>query len=335
MEADGPAPAVGEDRLGSEGGDLPGQGAYLQYPSATRRERPLMHELFALGLIVAVVAGLFALALHLVFRAPRRREQGTPADWGLPFDAVSIPTVAGKRLYGWLVPAPDAASTLIILHGWGSNAEQMLPLVPPFHGAGMNVLLVDARNHGRSDGDSFSSMPRFAEDVGCAIDWLRGEAGFGAHRVALLGHSVGAAAVLLEASRRRDVAAVISVSSFAHPEWMTRRYLARFHLPERALRLVMRYVEWVIGHRFDHIAPMSTVCRASCPVLLVHGTADLVVPVEDARRIVARCRRSDVRLLEIPGAGHASVDRIEQNGAALIRFLRASGLPLQAGEPNP
>jgi alpha-beta hydrolase superfamily lysophospholipase len=69
----------------------------------------------------------------------------------------------GKRLFGWLLPVPSAITSLVILHGWGGNAERMLPMALPFHRAGMNVLLVDARNHGRSDRHGFSSLPRFAE----------------------------------------------------------------------------------------------------------------------------------------------------------------------------
>jgi pimeloyl-ACP methyl ester carboxylesterase len=41
----------------------------------------------------------------------------------------------------------------------------MLPIAAPLRRAGLNVLRVDARNHGGSDSDTFSSLPRFAEDL--------------------------------------------------------------------------------------------------------------------------------------------------------------------------
>ncbi len=276
-------------------------------------------------LLVAALPLLPLAAIHLGFRAPRRPEHSHPRDHGLAGDEVWIPTEAGKRLFGWWLPAPGADSTLLLLHGWGGNLELMLPLALPFHRAGLNLLLIDARNHGRSDRHGHSSLPRFAEDTERAIDWLRRRHPDASHRLALLGHSVGAGAVLLAASRRRDVDAVISVAAFAHPEWMMRRYLDRPWLPRPLGRLVLRYVEWVIGHRFDAIAPLHTVCRIPCPVLLVHGSDDRTVPLADARAIAAACPSSRIRLLVIPGADHDSVQKVEEHGAALVRFLTEAG----------
>jgi dipeptidyl aminopeptidase/acylaminoacyl peptidase len=69
-------------------------------------------------------------------------------------------------------------------------------------------------------------MPRFAEDIAAGLAWLRARSDFAGNRLALLGHSVGAGAVLLHAARHDDVCAVISLSAFAHPREMMRRFLA-------------------------------------------------------------------------------------------------------------
>ena len=284
-----------------------------------------------LVIIVLIPAAILLLSLamiHLGFRAPRIREKGDPDRLGLAFQTVSIPTVSGKRLFGWLLPVPGATTSLVILHGWGGNAEQMLPMALPFHRAGMNVLLVDARNHGRSARHGFSSLPRFAEDLGKAIEWLKRTYPEYTRMIALLGHSVGGGAVLLTASRRSDIDAVISVSAFAHPEWMMRRFLKRLHLPARLITLVIRYVEWVIGYRYEEIAPINTVCHIHCPVLLVHGKADRTVPVEDALTIERGCRRPHIRLLVVEDADHKSVEKIKAHKEELLRFLLDAGFPL-------
>jgi pimeloyl-ACP methyl ester carboxylesterase len=285
-----------------------------------------MTYVIGVALTLALLIGLFLAALYLNFQAPRVREQGTPGNLGLTYETVHIPTVSGKRLFSWLLPVPDAATSIIILHGWGSNAELMLPMALPFHQAGINVLLIDARNHGNSDaGSSSSSMLSFAEDLGHAIDWLRQHHPARTQRLALLGHSAGAGAALLTASKRGDVAAVISVSSPANPEWMMTRYLRRFHMPDLVMNFILDYVQWIIGGRFDDIAPMNTICKVSCPVLLVHGRADTIVPVEDARAIAKSCPEAQLTLLEIDGAEHDSVDKIEQHAFELVRFLQQQG----------
>jgi pimeloyl-ACP methyl ester carboxylesterase len=277
-----------------------------------------------LATATAVSATLFL--IHLGFRAPRRIEKGSPADFGLPYRETGIRTRSGKTLFAWWVPAAMPAPTIILLHGWGGNAELMLPLALPLHGARLNVFLLDARNHGRSDSATFSSLPRFAEDVAEAIDWVRRQGGNQTDRVVLLGHSVGGGAVLFEASRRRDIAAVISIGAFAHPEWMMRRYLGRFRIPELFTAWVLRYVEWIIGHRYEEIAPMYTSCRITCPVLLIHGTADKTVPVTDALAIRNNCNKESVELLLIENADHESVALIEEHAGQLISFLTRVGV---------
>lgn len=222
-----------------------------------------------------------------------------------------------------------SASSIIILHGWGGNAELMLPLAEPLHRAGLNVLMLDARNHGRSDSAGFSSMPRFAEDTDAAIDWLKTHKKESARKVALLGHSVGAAAMLLAASRRNDISAVISIAAFAHPESMMRSYLDRFRMPEIVKSWVLRYVEWVIGHRFNDIAPVNRLRNVRCPVLLVHGTADETVPVTDVHLIRGNGKGKRPEILLIEGGGHESVGEIKQHEKELIIFLEKS-MPVNA-----
>ena len=277
--------------------------------------------LLVLGIIIAATL----LAVHIGFRAPRRIEHNSPADYGLVYEEIHIRTAAAKQLFAWWLPAAGTAPALVILHGWGGNAELMLPLAVPMHRAGMNILLLDARNHGRSDSASFSSLPRFAEDAGAAVDWVKAHGNDPRKRVALLGHSVGGGAVLFEASRRDDIAAVISIAAFAHPEWMMRRYLARFWIPEFCKSWILHYVEWVIGHRYAEIAPMNTVCHIQCPILLVHGTADETVPVTDARVIQNHCRGKKTELVLIEGGRHDSVEAVERHGDRLVAFLRKTG----------
>ena len=132
-----------------------------------------MNFLLIALLVFVIIVVLFFMVLHLGFRAPRNRQTKTPRDFDLNFEENYIPSISGKKLHSWLLPVEGSHETLVILHGWGGNTELMMPLAVPFHQAGMNILLIDSRSHGKSDSATFSSLPRFAEDLGMTIDWLK------------------------------------------------------------------------------------------------------------------------------------------------------------------
>jgi uncharacterized protein len=246
-----------------------------------------------------------------------------PFDYGLQASTVRIPAADGLELFGWYAssnlagPSPAA----VLLHGWGGNASNLLPVAKTLHEAGYAVLLVEARNHGRSDHEGHSSLPRFAEDLDHAIDWLAAQPGVDAGAVVAMGHSVGAAAALLSASRRNDLAAVVSVSAFAHPEQLMQRWLAERRVPYWPLGwLVNRYLERIIGARFDDIAPVNTLAKASCPILLVHGLQDTTVPVMDARRIWQNRSTTQATLIECNGT-HDAFDDLHTVTRQILSFL--------------
>lgn len=132
-----------------------------------------MQAIINLLLITSLLFSLAILAIHIGFHPPRRVESGTPADFGMAYRETTINTRGGKRLFAWWLPAAAPSPTAVLLHGWGANAELMLQLALPLHRAGLNVLLLDARNHGRSDPILFSSLPRFAQDLGEAVNWVK------------------------------------------------------------------------------------------------------------------------------------------------------------------
>ena len=281
---------------------------------------------------LALAAGLLgARALvHQVIvrglRAPRMPHGLAPHE--LPVasgrvQAVDLPGPGGRRLAAWLALPPGTASgrvpAVLAMHGWGSNLAMMWPVAPPLLAAGYAVLLVDARCHGHSDGESFTSLPRFAEDIAAGLAWLRLQPGIDPQRLALIGHSVGAAAALLHAAHHDDVRAVISLSAFAHPHEVMRRWMVEKQVPYPVLGwYVLRHVQGVIGVRFDAIAPVHTITRVRCPVLLVHGLGDTTVPLEGARRLHAAS--GTARLLTVEG-DHDLRQALERHGHQMVEFL--------------
>ncbi len=267
--------------------------------------------------IAVVVGGYFAAPRILArkFAPPQRDTSQTPADLGLPEESVWLDSSSGKRLHAWFIPVQHRAPMVIVLHGWGGNAALMLPLAPHLHKAGYHALFVDARNHGLSEHDRFTSMPRFAEDLEVAAEWAR------SHRevtsVGVIGHSVGAGAAIYSASRNDLLDAVVAVSAPAHPGDMMSAQMARIPGPLRTV--ILWTIQRTIGHRFDDFAPRNRIVDVTMPVLLVHGAADQVVPISNLYELSDANPKTEI--LVVAEAGHSDLAPFEAHVDEITSFL--------------
>jgi pimeloyl-ACP methyl ester carboxylesterase len=258
------------------------------------------------------------------FRVRRVGLELGPPEFGLHAEDVTVPGPNDRALKGWFVPCPRAdrpRPAVLVIHGWNSAASLMLPVASLVHDAGAHALFLDARCHGRSDEDGFASMPRFADDVDAGLRWLRDDPRVEPARVVLLGHSVGAGASLLAASRDHGVAAVVSIAAMAHPGSLMRANMRVRGVPDPVTTLVLREIERAVGLPFDAFAPISTISRVRAPVLLVHGGRDEVVPPSDAARL-EEASSGRARLLVIDDAGHASLEAFLLAAPAVTSFIR-------------
>jgi len=285
--------------------------------------------LVALGTLAVVLAELGRRVKRRYGRPPRR----PPTSALVPEGAadVKIATPHGPVLRGWLLEAtppsgvagPSGPAALVV-HGWGGSAADMLPVSAPLLDAGLHVLLLDTRCHGRSDQAVFTSMPTFANDIRDALDWLRQQPQVDPARIVLVGHSVGAGACLIVAAGDPEIAAVVSLASMADP----RQFMAdllRQRLPRPLTALALRYVEHVIGHRFTEFSPIHTIGRVNAPILLLHGQRDTTVPISDAHRLHAQAP-DHTTLLILPEADHNSVEELPGASPALLSFLHDTGV---------
>ncbi len=278
--------------------------------------------LAAIFLAFGLAFGVRRLMARRLLTAPRRPARRTPVAIGLQFQELSIPTENGKSLAAWHIPASRPGPGILLMHGWGGNAATLLPLTPLLHQAGYTLLLPEARNHGRSTADGPSSMVRFAQDLEHGLKWLERCPEVDGGRLGIIGFSAGGAAALLVASRNPGLRAVVSIGAFSHSLEMVHRRLAALHMPFRPLsRWVARDMERLIDAEYNDIAPVNTIGRALCPVLLVHGGRDREVPTEDARRIFSRRPGDHVQLWILPRAGHHALSGIRRDPGELLSFF--------------
>ena len=207
----------------------------------------------------------------------------------------------GIRLHAWFVPVGRPAPAVIVIHGWGGSADAMLPLAPHLHRMGFHGLFLDVRNHGLSDRDRFVSMPRFADDLETAAAWIRGHPDVTSAGV--IGHSVGAGAAILSASRSDVFDALVSVSAPADPELLMRKQMSS--LPKPLVTIALAGIQRIIGQDFADFAPHNRIALVRTPMMLVHGDDDRIVPVSNLHVLSAAQPKAEVLL--VPGGGHSDL----------------------------
>jgi alpha-beta hydrolase superfamily lysophospholipase len=215
-------------------------------------------------------------------------------------------TSDGVELAAQWWPCVDTArATLVLVHGLAATKDhpQVRSLALRFRSGGFDVLSYDARGHGESGGMStLGDLERL--DVAAAVQW----AGRHGAPIVLVGASMGAVAVLRYAATDPALAGVVVVSSPA--EW-------RIPLSTRALltaalartKLGRRVADRRMGVRIAPVwtapePPRSLVDRVACPLGVVHGRRDALIPARSglARYATEGAKR---RVIIAPDMGHA------------------------------
>lgn len=280
-------------------------------PTRSRRLLPL---LLLLALVPAGVFGAWPwLAPRVVFMpAKLAPAEASPARLGMAALAedVWIATPDGPRLHGWWFPArgPRDCGALVYFHGNRGNLLSRAPLGRALAGEGFDVLLLDYRGYGASEGRP--SEAGLYLDARAAHDYVTTVRDVPGSEVTLLGHSLGTA-VASELATHVKPRALVMMSPFTGLGTATR---ARFGwVPDRISA-------WG-GLRFptrEHVA------RVSAPTLFVMGTRDRFVPLEDARNVF-EAAGGWARWLEIDGAGHNDLASHERFWSGLRDFTRELG----------
>ncbi|MHB8672980.1 MAG: alpha/beta hydrolase family protein [Candidatus Limnocylindrales bacterium] len=308
--------------------------------------RPLARLGLFTGLVGAPLAAAYRFALIYRVRAgyPRRRPPTvSPADLGLPFVDLSVPSSAAA-LPGWFIPARDGAPGpgVVIVHGWESNRSRTLPHAEVLHAAGFHVLTFDVRGHGANPPERLPiSVGEFAADAEAALAALSARAEVTA--VAVLGHSLGGVGAIIAAARAGDrCTALVSLSAPADPRRLTRQTfrLAALPIPEPfatpLAELTTRVYLRPRGHAVRALSASRAITRYEGPILLVHGSADAVVPVSHLERLARAARGGGARRVEtliVEGGQHSWLHEHESYRRAVAAFLAdAFGGPLSPTE---
>jgi fermentation-respiration switch protein FrsA (DUF1100 family) len=255
----------------------------------------------AAGLVLVFLA-LRALEHQLIYFPPR-----FPAGFPPPqsyegeIEDVWLQASDGVRINAFYRPHPASKQAILLLHGNAENVGYGLPQMRLLAKVGVNILAVDYRGYGKSEGTP--SEAGVYRDADAAYDFLVKDRHFRPDDVVIYGHSLGGA-VAVNLAARRPCGGLIVQSSFTNARAMTREIFA---LP---------VIEFVVKSRFDSLDMIRNV---RVPVLIVHGTKDDVVPFAMGQKLFSAAHEPK-RFYRMEGAGHN--DLVQAGGEGFVACLK-------------
>lgn len=260
-----------------------------------------------IGMICAVpllimASGLQDRFLYYPMRYPqgaweRQAQAGAEERW--------IVTADGQRLNCAWYPQTSARMATLFLHGNAGNVTHRVDHAEAIRQAGSACLIVDYRGYGKSEGLP-SEAGLYADGQAAYEELIR--LGYAPNRIVLHGESLGTA-VATDLAVRNPSAALILEAPFMSVSKMAAR--------------VLPLLGPLLARGFDTYAKIS---RVHVPMLVMHGTADEMIPVSHGRAVFQRANEPK-QFWELPQAHHN--DLLDTAGPEYVHRLRAFYASLQ------
>lgn len=271
-----------------------------------------------LALLVLLLLAYGGISLYVyekqgqIVYLPTRKVDKTPDDYSIFYEEkkLSVKRATGqteKITSWWLRSKQPNGISLLFLHGNARNMGANLGKMAALSQAGYNVLAIDYRGYGTSDGERPYEAALY-EDANAALDELKRREPDIKRRL-IHGHSMGGAIAIDLAMHRPEAAALFVESSFDSMYGMSTVRAAYKLLPIRL----------ILTERFDSIDKINQI---KLPVLFMHGTTDPVVPTRMSELLYAASTSPDKRLLLIDKGLHSNLHTFAQYLPALRDLAR-------------
>jgi len=274
-------------------------------------------------LLVFAAAGVFSFRYAIVrpkVKAPPKdekriereaiREKNNAYFFSLNPEDVAIQSADSLTLKGWFLPSKEANKRFTIcVHGYHCNGpDEFSHMVPFYHdGLDYNLLLVDDRAHGRSEGKYIGFGALDHKDVLLWVDYLIKRFGNDIE-IILHGISMGAATVMLanSANPPEQVKLVIEDCGYTNAKeemCNTLKDMIGFNFVP-IVDFASLLCKLIAGYHFKEADCIGRLPKAKNPILFIHGDADTFVPTHMGVRLHEACAVPKDLLL-VKGAVHA------------------------------
>ena len=223
-----------------------------------------------------------------------------------PYEKVSIRSFDGLSLNGRYYHAQDGAPLAILCHGYrGTPSRDFCGGADICFSRGFNVLMIEHRAHGSSEGHSITFGVKERYDVLAWAEYAAERFGSGV-KILLCGISMGGATVLMasELALPANVRGILADCPFTSPSEIIQEVGRSAGLPMKLAYPPTALAARVFGgFSLTGADASEAVKHTKIPILLIHGEEDGLVPC-GMGRIIAEANPRMIELHTFPGARH-------------------------------
>ena len=271
-----------------------------------------MKTLAALCLLLAL-SGCSSLLFY-----PEPGQPITPTAAGLAYKDVNLTAADGTQLHGWWLPAKPGVplkGTVLHLHGNGGNLAYHLGAVAWLPEQGYQVLMLDYRGYGLSQGKP--GLPAVYQDIDAAFDWLEQQPSVQGQPLIVLGQSLGGAMgvhyLSLHPQQRARLKAVVLDGVPA-----SYREVGQFALSTSWLTWPLQVpLSWLVPDADSAVYAMPDM--KDVPVLIFHSMDDPIVPLSNGIRLYQAA--PPPKVLQLTRGGHVQTFGDPTWRQVMLRYL--------------
>jgi len=249
----------------------------------------------------------------------------------MPHKDLTITSFDGLKLYGKYYEYEPGAPIELMFHGYRGSAERDLSGgVQRCFALGRNVLLVDQRTSGRSEGHVITFGINESRDCLAWIDALIDH--FGPEvKIILTGISMGAATVMMASGQDlpSNVIGILADCGYSSAQDIIKKTIRDMKLPPDLLYPFVKLGARIYGHfDLEETSPIQAIKKCRLPIIFIHGEADDFVPCEMSRCIFDACPSPKI-IHTVPGAGHGLGYLVDLDGYldTVVNFSNNNGIP--------
>ncbi|PKM33089.1 MAG: alpha/beta hydrolase, partial [Gammaproteobacteria bacterium HGW-Gammaproteobacteria-10] len=245
---------------------------------------------------------------------PNERHVLKPVSLGLHYRDVYLKTPDGLTIHGWFLPAQgELKGSVYFLHGNAQNISMHIHNVKWLPEQGYQVLLIDYRGFGHSEGKP--NLPGIFLDIETGFDWLIAQSE--SKPLFLLGQSLGASLGIYFAARnpsaRQHLDGIVSDAAFTGYFQIAREAAANHWLTWPFQYLFA----WSLNYPYNPIEVVEHL--TPIPLLFFHSADDRIIPFDHGRQLY-RTAKPPKRFHPTQG-GHIQTFRFRQNREVLLDFF--------------